>query len=101
MRHGQIGPFFHHHGEQLQRPDTCADHLQHAVLAPMFSDDRAGELVKFQKFTHLIGISGGDDHLQPSGAELVDDRKEKGHMRGVIQINPDPFSPRRARGLRP
>jgi hypothetical protein len=91
MRNGKVGPLEYDDGEQAQRTPTGSDYFEDASLAPVAPYYLAGEMVKLQEFTDLVGIPGREDDFIPFLLELFDNWQEKRDVRRIIQIDPDFF----------
>src|ERR1017187_5847241 len=89
MRNGKVGPLEYDDGEQAQRTPTGSDYFEDASLAPVAPYYLAGEMVKLQEFTDLVGIPGREDDFIPFLLELFDNWQEKRDVRRIIQIDPD------------
>jgi hypothetical protein len=55
----------------------------------MSSDDTALQPMKFQKFAHLIGVSGGEDNFVAASLQFLHDWNKEGNVGRIVEIDPD------------
>ena len=78
-----------HQRQQLRRPHQKAEAFHQFVLAEMAADRDAWHLVQAGQIGDLESISCGQDDPVAPGAQFVDDRMKEGHVRRVVEVDPD------------
>src|ERR1700676_5466118 len=113
MRNREIRPLLENRRSQLRRPQTEPRHLAYRVFPGVMSDDFAFQTVQVDELAYLKAVTRREDDGIVALLQLVDDRRKEGHMRRVVQVDPDLSSagslrdggtnrrrdPRRRRGL--
>jgi hypothetical protein len=59
------------------------------VLAIVPPYDLAIDSVIFQQLANLVRIPRGEKHFITFPSELIDDGTKEGHMRGIVQVDPN------------
>jgi hypothetical protein len=84
VRNGKVGPLEYDDREQAYSTPTRSDYFEDASLAPVAPDHLAGELIKLQEFTDLVGIPGGEEDFVPFLLQLFDNWQEKWDVRRIV-----------------